>query len=75
MGSSMGSAIPVVSMDIRQKSVGVVVKHHAPTGASLISRLYYDRIRNKKKIKSLVLVLVECFEFLIKWFSLGVSVW
>ena len=75
MGSSVGSAIPVVTMDIRQKSVGVAVKHHTPTGASLISRLYYDRISNKKKIKSLVLVHLECFDFLIKWFSSGVSVW
>ena len=48
MGNSVGSAIPVVSMDIRQQSVGVAVKHYAPTGASLTSRLPHDKISNKK---------------------------
>ena len=48
MGSSMGSAIPVVSMDTRQQSVGVAVKYHAPTDASLTSRLHHDKISNKK---------------------------
>ena len=42
-GSSVGSAIPVVSMDIRQQSVGVAVKHHAPTGASFTSRLLHHK--------------------------------
>ena len=44
----MGSAIPVVSIDIRQPSVGVVVKHHAPTDTRPIRRLHHDRISNKK---------------------------
>ena len=50
MGSLVGSSIPVVSMDIRQQSVGMVVKCHAPTGASLTSRLLHDKIGKKKKI-------------------------
>ena len=44
----MGSAIPVVSMDIRQLSIGVVVKHHALTDAHPISKLHHNRINNKK---------------------------
>ena len=34
----MGSATTVANRDTRQQSVGVVVKHHAPTDASLPSR-------------------------------------
>ena len=49
----MGSAIPVVSMDIRWQSVGVEVKHHAPTSASLTSKLPHDQISNKKIRKKL----------------------
>ena len=71
----MGSAIPVVSMDMRQQSVGVAIKHHAPTSASLTSKLLHNKIINKKIVKTLVLVYVECFELLIKCFSSGVSVW
>ena len=44
----MGSAIPVVNMDIRQQRVGSEVKHHAPTGASLSNRLPHNKISNKK---------------------------
>ena len=44
----MGSATTVASMDTRQQSVGVVVKCHAPTDASLTSRLHQDQISNKK---------------------------
>ena len=51
MGSSVGSAIPVVSIDIRQQSIGVGVKHHAPTGASLTSRLTHDKVSNEKMSK------------------------
>ena len=43
----MGSAIPVVSMDIRQQSVGVAIEHHSPTGASLTSRLPHNKISSK----------------------------
>ena len=48
MGSSVGSAILVVSMVIRQPSVGIVVKHHAPTDACPTSRLHQDKKSNKK---------------------------
>ena len=48
MGSSVGSAIPVVNMDIKQRSVGVAVKHHAPTSTSLTSKLPQDKMSNKK---------------------------
>ena len=44
----MGSVIPVVSIDIRQPSVGVAVKHHAPTAMCLISRLHHNKISNRK---------------------------
>ena len=57
----MGSAIPVVSMDIRQQSIGVVVKHHAPTGASLTSRLLHDKISNKKISKKASFSLCRVF--------------
>ena len=50
MGSSVGSAIPVVSMDIRQPSVGVAIKHHAPNDARPISRLHHDKKKSNKKI-------------------------
>ena len=46
-GKLSGSAIPMVSMDMRQLSIGVVVKHHAPTDAHPISKLHHDRINNK----------------------------
>ena len=48
----MGSAIAVVSMDIRQQSVGVVVKHHAPTNTRPTSRRFQDQISNKKISKN-----------------------
>ena len=38
MGSSVGSATNVANRDIKEQSVGVVVKHHAPTDGSPTSR-------------------------------------
>ena len=38
MGISLGRATTVVGMSIRQQSVGVVVKNHAPTDAYLTNR-------------------------------------
>ena len=43
----MESAILVVSIDIRQQSVGVMVKHHAPTNAHPTSRCKQDKVSNK----------------------------
>ena len=72
----MGSATTVASRDIRQQSVGVAVKHHAPTSAHLTSRQHQGRISTKKiKKKSPVLIYVECSELFIKCFGKGVSVW
>ena len=34
-GSSVGSATTVANRDTKQQSVGVAVKHHAPTNDSL----------------------------------------
>ena len=45
----MGSAIPVVSMDIRQQSIGAAVKHYTQSGASLTSRLPHEKKVIKKK--------------------------
>ena len=49
MVSSIGSATTVENRDIRQQSVGVVVKHHAPTDASPTSRRPQDQ-KNSRKI-------------------------
>ena len=51
MGSSVGSATTVASRDTRLQSVGVVVKHHAPTNTHLISRQHQGIISIKKKKK------------------------
>ena len=37
-GSSVGSATTVANRDTKQQSVGVAVKHHAPTGDSFPNR-------------------------------------
>ena len=47
-GSSVGSATNVASRDTRLQSVGVVVKHHAPTDTRLTSRQNQDKIDSKK---------------------------
>ena len=44
----MGSATTVASRDKRLQSVGVVVKHHAPTDACLTSRQNQDKIDSEK---------------------------
>ena len=49
MGNSVGSATFVVSMDIRLQSVGVAVKHHAPTNACHTKRQYKDKISSIKR--------------------------
>ena len=51
MGSSVGSATTVISMDIRLQSIGVVVKHHAPTGTNHTNRQYQDKISSKRRIR------------------------
>ena len=43
IGSSVGSATTVASRDTRLQSIGVVVKHHAPTDACFTSRLQQDK--------------------------------
>ena len=47
-GSSVVSATTVASRDTRQQSVGVAVKHHAPTDASHTNRRPQDQIGSKK---------------------------
>ena len=74
-GSSVGSATTVANRDIRQQSVGVAVKHHAPTNASPTSRQTQDQISSKKINKKLVLIYVECSKLFVKCFGKGVSVW
>ena len=49
MGSSVGSATTVVSIDIRLQSIGVVVKHQAPTDVCYTNRRHQDKISSKKK--------------------------
>ena len=44
----MGSATTVANRDIRQQSIGVVVKHHTPTDASPTSGRPQDQIISKK---------------------------
>ena len=45
----MGSATTVVSIDVRLQSVGVAVKHHAPTNAYHTNRQYQDKISSLKR--------------------------
>ena len=47
----MGSATTVANRGIRQHSVGVVVRHHASTDASLTHRQLQDQISHKKRSK------------------------
>ena len=69
MGSSVGSAKTVVKRDIKQQSVGVVVKHHAPTNTRPTSRQLQDKRIIKKINRKLVLVYVQCPKFFIKCFG------
>ena len=57
IGSSLGNVTTVASRDIRQQSVGVAVKHRAPTNAHLISKTYQGRTSSKKRNKKLVLLI------------------
>ena len=52
-GSSVGSATPVANRDPKLQSVGVVVKHHAPTEDSHTSRLPQE-YKSPKKINKKV---------------------
>ena len=45
----MGSATDMVSMDIKLQSVGVALKHHAPTGPRHTNRQHQNKISIKKK--------------------------
>ena len=74
MGSSGGSATTMANRDTRQQSVGVAVKHHAPTDASPTSKRPQDQIGSKKINKKLVIVYLGCFKLLEKCFSKGLSV-
>ena len=49
----MGSATTVANRGTKLQSVGVAVKHHAPTNDSLPNRLHQDP-RNHKKINKKV---------------------
>ena len=53
----MGSATIVANRDIRQQSVGVVVKHHAPTDNYFTTRQHQGRISSKKINKKTSLIL------------------
>ena len=53
----MGSVTTVANRDIRQQSVGVAVKHHAPTDAHLTSRHHQDKISSKNINKKAILIL------------------
>ena len=44
----MGSATTVANRDIKLQSIGVAVKHHAPTNDSHTSRLTQDHRSHKK---------------------------
>ena len=48
MRSSVGSATTMANRDIKQQSVGVAVKHHAPTDVRPTSRRPQDKISVKK---------------------------
>ena len=50
-GNSVGSATTVANREARQQSIRVVVKHFAPTDASLPGRRPQDHIGNKKTNK------------------------
>ena len=50
--SSVGSAIPVVSMDIWQPSVRVAVKHHTPNNTCPIGGLHHNKTKNRKISKN-----------------------
>ena len=52
-GSSVGSATTVANRDTKLQSVGVAVKHHAPTDDSHTNRLPQDH-RSHKKINKKV---------------------
>ena len=48
-GSLVGSATTVVSMDIRLQTVGVAVKHHAPSDACHTNRWHQEKISSKMR--------------------------
>ena len=73
-GSLVGSAKTVTNRDIKQQSVGVVVKNHPPTDASPTSRRPQDQISIKKINKKLFLIYLECSKLFLKCFGKGVSV-
>ena len=50
-GSSVGSATTVVNRGIKLQSVGVVVRHHAPTDDHYTSKLPQDHRSLRKKSK------------------------
>ena len=69
MGSSLGSVTTVASRDIKGQSVGVAVKHHAPTDACLTSRPCKAEQIVKREIKKLVFINIKCHKLFIKRFS------
>ena len=68
-GSSVGSATTVVNRGTKLQSVGVVVKHHAPTEDSHINKLPQDH-RSLRKINKKVnfnLCRVTCILVCVLW--------
>ena len=71
MGSSVESATTVVSMDVWLQSVGVVVKHHAPTDACHTNRWHQDKISSKKRSKKSSFNLCKMLSVIYKVLWLG----
>ena len=74
-GSSVGSATTVANRVIKLQSVGVAVRHHAPTEDQYTSRQIQGNRSPKKIKKGLILEYVECIEFFIECFGQGASIW
>ena len=66
----MESATTVANRGTKLQSVGVAVRHHAPTDDNHTSRLPQDHRSPKKiKVKKLILVYVKCLEFSLECFG------
>ena len=69
MGSLVGSATTVVSMDIRLQSVKVAVKHYAPTNTCYTNRRHQDKIDSKKKSRKASFNTLKCYQLFVKCFG------
>ena len=65
----VGSATTMVNRNIRQQSIGVAVKHHAPTYARFTNRQHQNKTISKKINKKPVLIYVEFHKLFIKCFG------